>query len=50
MKSVTAAVFITTLVVAIVAIGAAFWGGMQVFKKQHKCTVDKATGKATCTA
>lgn len=48
MKSVSGTIFVVTLVSAIVAVGIAFWGGMETFKSQHDCTVDKTTKKATC--
>lgn len=49
MKSVSGTIFVTTIVIAIVAIGAAFWGGMKSFESTHGCTVDPTTKKATCT-
>lgn len=49
MKSVSATIFVSTIVIAILAIGAAFWGGAEMFKSAHGCTVDKTTKKATCT-
>lgn len=48
MKSVSGTVFITTIVIAIVAVGVSFWGGMQSFKTMHGCTVDPTTKKSTC--
>lgn len=50
MKSVSGQIFVTTIVLAVLAVGAAFAGGMFTFKNMHKCTFDKTTGKATCTA
>lgn len=49
MKAVSATIFVTTLVIAIVAIGVSFWGGMESFKNMHGCSVDPTTKKATCT-
>lgn len=49
MKTVSGAIFVTTIVIAIIAVGAAFWGGGEAFKSAHGCTVDKTTKKATCT-
>lgn len=49
MKSVSGTAFVVTIVIAIVAIGASFWGGMKSFETMHGCTVDKTTKKATCT-
>lgn len=49
MKSVSGNVFVATIVIAILAVGAAFAGGMAMFKSQHGCVVDPTTKKATCT-
>lgn len=49
MKSVSGAVFVTTIVIAIIAIAGAFWGGQKSFESTHGCTVDPTTKKATCT-
>lgn len=48
MKSVSGNIFVTVIVIAIVAVGAAFAAGMFTFKKMHECVVDKTTGRATC--
>lgn len=50
MKSVSGKAFVATIVIGVVLIGIAFWGGMQTYSMKHECTVDKATGKATCKA
>lgn len=48
MKQVSGTIFVVTIVAAIIAVGVAFWGGMESFKSMHDCTVDKTTKKATC--
>lgn len=50
MKSVSGKVFVTTIVIAIIAVAASFAGGYMAYSSKHKCTVDKNTGKATCEA
>lgn len=50
MKSVSAKIFVATIVIAVIGVGVAFMLGMEAFKMKHKCAVDKATGRATCTA
>lgn len=49
MKSVSGSVFTTVIVIAVVLIGVAYWGGMKSFESQHGCTVDPTTKKAICT-
>lgn len=49
MKSVSGNIFVATIVIAIIAIGAAFWGGSKHFETAHGCTIDQTTKKATCT-
>lgn len=49
MKSVSGTAFVWTIVIAVLAIGVAFWGGSKSFESTHGCTVDPTTKKATCT-
>lgn len=49
MKSVSGTVFVVTIVVAVLAVAGAFFGGVEFFKSTHGCVVDKETKKATCT-
>lgn len=49
MKSVSGGIFTTVIVIAVVLIGLAYWGGSKSFQSQHGCTVDPTTKKATCT-
>lgn len=50
MKSVSGKVFVTTLVIAIVAVAVSFAGGWFGYQAKHECSVDKETGKANCKA